>query len=515
MRLPFAGILLAAPIAAPFAAAFVGLAGCGTPPPPPPPPATAKLELAGTAIVDTEVTGTITVGGCEGPASVALKDGERTLSTFQADGETPFAIGHEETAGRGFTVELVLRAEATCSDGRTASSREIGVSFFPVARAFRLPGDEQVVTDTFVIEGEGTAVSFLGCALNANGTTSLVRVDASGEILAQRELPFRCSKLMRFTEKDPDTGVRWLYEPGVGELAFTPSLLPLSTRRHTAMQLTILPGGDALSYAPTASPSLARFPASADNPSWTIEGVNGVVSPIRFLPPNQARIVIWYATQGYSALAVQEFDVGLVPNPDRFLGQVEVFRYPTGAPLPVSVLDEDASTLFVAEPTGMGITNVYACATNLAGCSGDALQWQAVPVQGEAKKILTYADGARVLVVTDKGTFTFDAQSGYALNFGTAPILPFGTFVTHEVIATDSGAYFLLNGPAPTETNLHPAPLELVGVDDPGRGETFRMQIATSGLAAGVDEAGALWVRVGAGLVRTHPLSTYRSARSP
>lgn len=475
-----------------------------------------KLEVAGTAIVDTELTGSVTVTGCEGPADVILKDGARELLKFKTTADavaTPFALTHEHTRGRGFTVELVLKAATTCGDGRAAVSREIGASFFPVAKAFSLPGDEQVVTDTFVIEGEGNGATFLGCAANPNGTTALARVSAAGEIIVQRELPFRCSNQLRFTARSPLSGVRWVYEPGVAEVAIAPSLEVLSSRKHNATQLEILPGGDALSFSPTASPNLARFPASAADPVWVANTARVPVGPMRVLDASQARLIV-YDSPGefsYDVLMIEEYDLAR----GTLIDAIEIYRFPRGAAVPLPILSEDATTLFVAEPTGMGITNVYACATNLAGCSGAALKWQAVPVPGEAQKIETYAGDARLLVVTSAGTFTFDARSGDATNFGALPIDPVGNLATLSVVPTDTSAFFLLNGPAPTQQNPYPGALELLAVDDAGRGEVFRLQIASHSLAADVDEAGALWIRVGPRLVQAHPLGLYRTARTP
>ncbi|HVE83838.1 MAG TPA: hypothetical protein VND93_13360, partial [Myxococcales bacterium] len=155
-----------------------------------------------------------------------------------------------------FAEGLSLTANLTCTDGRTAQSLAAAGNFWPV---------QDVTTGnlpkTFVAEGYGVGVTFIGCMTGAGGARSLVKVDRFGNLLGSAQVP-GCSDAAIITDRHPLTKERWLWDPPLlsspgkwsGALAFKPSTMTVTasfvgTATGGAAQVSALgvgPDGDAV-----------------------------------------------------------------------------------------------------------------------------------------------------------------------------------------------------------------------------------------------------------------------------
>ncbi|MGA9521869.1 MAG: hypothetical protein WBV82_10410, partial [Myxococcaceae bacterium] len=228
------------------------LLGCGqSVPPPPPDPPRVTVTPSSSSIADRVLPVSITVSGCDEITAMTLYDREEIVQqVVWAGNPTKLEIEPKRLKFKsGIAADLSLTAKVTCADGRSNVSNAAPVTFFPVEGVVRNPEGGPVVTDVFVAEGTSPNVSFIGCSGNGNGTTSLVRVDQTGAIVAwNSSLPFSCSNALWITDVNTATGKRWAVEPGIGAFAFDASLNITASYLGSVQNLGVGPDGDAVLY---------------------------------------------------------------------------------------------------------------------------------------------------------------------------------------------------------------------------------------------------------------------------
>src|SRR3954469_11580275 len=153
---------------------------------------------------------------------------------------------------------LSLTASLTCTDGRTAQSLAATGNFWPVKEVNEPVG---ALPRSFVAEGSGSGVAFIGCMPGVNGVRTLAKVDKFGNLLASAQAP-GCTDLAYISDKHAGTGLRWLYDPPDrsikwnGALVFNPKTMSvIATYNGTGgtgaagiFALGVGPDGDAVVF---------------------------------------------------------------------------------------------------------------------------------------------------------------------------------------------------------------------------------------------------------------------------
>jgi len=471
-------------------------------------------------IPDTDAVGTtfrlnLSVSGCDTVKTLVLLDHDQPIKTVAYKGApTPVELSFDEVPfNHQVAAQLLLSAKVTCGNGRTVTSDPQAARFLPVAEVFSLPSGEQVAPDLFFAEGSGAATTFVGCS-EVNGARALVRVDTSGAIKAvQGSLPFACSLSSVFMDRNPASGTRWWYEPGVGAAAFDASLNRTSYFTGKVQSLVVTSNGDAValitsssgltacgyvanSTAPNA-PTAPTFCRQASGIPLTGPVLNGTTV-------SSAYFDIVNSQASSTSLNVEKFDY---TNPAGATTKYQLALLPPYDPVhpsyPVVAFHPDGSTLYYGVALSNGQAQVLACSTQGPGCSGATLRWTSPSFAESPLLLLPYASGARLAVVTAHHVYFIRTDTGLAANPNA--INPTGALVANGVQPGNGNDIYLLFGQS--QTGL---PLEIVGLDSAESGEVFRYGLLAGSVTVAIADDGQPWLRVGPKLVRPLPLSTYR-----
>src|SRR5688572_4783796 len=212
-RLPLGALAAVLAWAAGMAGCDGGGGGPGTPP-------VITVTLPDANVVGTAFRVSITLSGCE-PRTVELYDRAQLLQTVGFGGNpTVIALTAQQVRFQRFSGSLNITAKVNCQDGRTATSLAAAGRFWPVIETIDAP----LLPESFVAEGSGTGVTFIGCASDG----SLIKVGRDGSQLARNNGIPQCTPGAVISDRHPVTGKRWLFEyPGTidnpkwaGALAF-------------------------------------------------------------------------------------------------------------------------------------------------------------------------------------------------------------------------------------------------------------------------------------------------------
>ncbi len=508
--------------------------GGGTEKPPPKDPPQALLSVPKPNTVGDKLTVQVSATGCDQIHSLSIynraNEDEFVKAVPYAGGGTVSVdlLPNDFKYTRGIAALLSLRARVVCTDGRQNDSQPQPATFFPVAEVIDpLPGSEgQVVPDYFVTEGSGQFLTFLGCGNAPGGIPKLFRVNKSGGVLAEVNMPFLCTTGTVITPKHPSTGRRWVWTPNGGAIAVNDNLVIAARTDIPLDLLAVGSDGDALIYEAGAGIDgkyVARIHHETGAIVWSYSPRGFLITTpaVRNDDLLIASITADGAPSGRANVLVTRVDYGR-QNPATGGLELNVFlmkQVASDASLetaPPATFNPDGTLLYLAFEGLGGITQVLACATQTDGCEGTAQRWTNPPTLG-ARVVATvpYAGGSRIAAISPQNVWFLEASTGAVLNKNGLSLSPEGALIVLQV-QSGGGSYphsfYLLNGPVPQEGLPAPMPLEIVGTDDPTKGELFRYQVSSGSMSAAVDESGTLWIRVGASLVRPLTPPEYRQA---
>lgn len=486
----------------------------------------------------------LSVTGCEAVSKLEVYDGTDLLKTVGYTGEpTPVELSAQELRyTRGVPARPSLMAKATCSDGREGSSQSQPAVFLPVAFVQEpLNANGQVVTDFFVADGRGDSVAFIGCGVDGTGRSRLYRVNARGEVLIDKAMPFPCTPWTAITERHPTTGKRWIWTPNQGAAAFDQQLEfsgRTSDQNNGVDLLVVGPDGDAVIWDERRDATPSNMQRLGHNTpfevKWKLEGTStnaatrmyGIVLAEPRVRNNAQMVVpMWGLVTGepLARVLVGELDYvrGLWTN----IYQIE--DRPTQVnflpmPGPAVAFDPTGNLLFVARRVG-NVHYVAACAATSSDYNGRCenvnnvrnQRWITVDLPDPILLLLPYAGGSRLAAIGQRRTWFINALDGQILNKNSRPLETSGTLVNAQAYPGRGSDFYLLTAPPATSAN-RPYPVELLATDAAEQGELIRYEAGGGGsLAAALDDEGRLWMRVGRRLVRPLPLSEYRAARGP
>lgn len=481
-----------------------------------------SLGVPDTNAADTALKMNVTVTGCNSVQTLAIFNNDQFIKKIPYTGTpTQFSLAPNEVPyNHSVAASLTLTAKAWCQDGRSNTSPPQSVQYFPVAQVVTLPGGGPVVPDTFYAEGSGAGTAFIGCSEDAAGRRSLVKVDVTGNVVASNSsLPFPCAANSVFTDKNPLTGTRWMWTPGVGALAYDSSLNITSFITTPVTALGVGPDGDAVVYEDVQGGSFVRrYPAksgsntTAASALWyqTPPGGGTQISLILGSPvvtPDGSVYLAYFVTTPVGAtsgtVTVQRLDY---VHGGRVAGQYDIKVVPYGfgdaPPRPPVTFSADGSIIYVPNQLAVGQTEVLACSTAGNDCTGPTFKWRSGTLSGDVLLLLPYASGSRVAAVTPQHVYFLRANDGVTVS----SVDPDGALVANGVQPGLGRDFFALFG-----DNKAGAPaLEIVGLDSAENGELFRYQLLGGSLTAAVADDGQLWMRIGNNLVKPMPLPEYR-----
>ncbi|MBX5484479.1 MAG: hypothetical protein IRZ16_21875 [Myxococcaceae bacterium] len=493
---------------------FLSAQSCSPPPTPPPPdPPRVTLTAPSPNVADTEVRLTLNITGCDELSQVEILEDGVFLQNVEFHGNpTTVHLAPNSFKYDHLAEDLSLVARAICIDGRKGSSTPASVRYLPVEELLHQPDGSQYVTDVFVAEGKDANVGFLGCSGGPNGTTAIVRVNRSGEVVAfNQTLPFNCTRAMRFTDVNLASGKRWAVEPGVGALALDPALNITAYVMGPVQALGVGPDGDAVVYVEGGGiEAFERVAHGNGEVKWTfpapgvaiadpvIQSGFGVFAPVRLDDFGAMTVTV----------AVQRIDYanGVATTDD--LSNLNVVSYQVGdlPPRPPAAFNPDGTILYTAYPQPGGTSVVLACASSVDGCSAGARKWTSPSLPGDVVALIPYANGSILAAVTPQFLWFLDTTTGFLINKGGQAISPQGALVTVGVQPGIGRDFYVLNGTGAPGT----LPVEVIAIDDPAFGELFRYSVNGFSLMAGVDAGGRLWLRTGNDLALTLPLAEYQ-----
>ncbi|MFL5350482.1 MAG: hypothetical protein ACJ8AT_37400 [Hyalangium sp.] len=496
--------------------------GSSKPPPKDPPQATLNVPKPNTA--GQKLTVQVSATGCDQIQSLSIYDRDTFLKSvpYSGPGIVPVDLAANEIKyTNGIAAQLSLKARVVCTDGRQNDSQPQPATFFPAAEVVEAPSGGQLVPDNFVTEGTLPYIYFIGCGNAEGGIPKLFKVDKNGRSQVDPvNMPFLCTSGTVITPKNPVSGKRWVWTPGAGAMAIDSNLKITAQVDIPLDLLAVGQDGDAVisDLGSGGSPSqVARISHVDGSIKWSYPPRGFVINtPLpRVDDVMVATITTDSAPTGKANIVVSRVDYGR-QNPAT--GGIELGNYimktvasngvlPNSAP--PNAFSPDGNQLYLSF-TGVGnITQIFACSTQAAGCSGTSQRWATPPtLNAPLAAMVPYAAGTKLAAIAVQKVWFLDASTGAVLNKGGEPLIPEGGLV---VLQVQSGAppyaqaFYFLTGPAPRENLPAPQPLEIVATDDPAKGELYRYQINAGSLSAAMDDSGTLWLRVGGDLVR--PLS--------
>lgn len=486
------------------------------------------------AIPDNNAVGTsfkmnVSVTGCDSVKWLGIYDRDVFLksATYVGAPTVVTLAPNEVPYGRGIAADLSLVAKIVCTDGRGNSSAPQAARFFPVASVVASPTGDQIVPDLFYADGIGASVVFVGCNQSPTGARSLVKVNASGNVVgANNTLPFPCSNAAIFTNRNAVTGKRWMWEPGVGAFAYDANLTASGVVPLPVKALGVGPDGDAVIFDDTPFGAVLRRVSHRDGASVWAHGTLGKVIADPVINPDLSVTIVYFVDNlGTYSGTVKIEKLDYRDGRQTGLYDIRIISWGIGdvAPIPPVALNASGSIVYIPTQLAGGQSQVLACATNACGCGGilappascptaqaGALKWQSVALDGSAGLLLPYASDSRLAVITAHHSYFL--RTGDGLVSGSA-VDPDGALVANSVQPGKGRDFYILNGPAPSSSQPAPMPLEVVAMDSAELGVVFRYEILAGSMTAAVDDGGQVWLRIGKNLVKPLPLPEYRLVR--
>ncbi len=479
-------------------------------------PPRVSVSVPGATYAGTTLPITITVTGCNRVDSLAIYDGKNFLRalTYQAPALTTELLPNEVPYVSGIATTLSLNAQATCDDGRSATSQPQPVSFLPVAAVILPPeGSAQAVPDTFTAQGSDATTTFTGCTGNPNGTTSLVRVNVQGqEVSRQDAMPVACSNASQFTDRNGTSGTRWTWAPLLGAMSLDDNLGIATFYRGSVNFLSVGPDGDAVMYD-AARAVIQRLSTTPGGVGWSRSTF--VANTIMLGPAvvqADGRMAISYFENRLGTkrgpIAVTTFDYRTGNQGQSYELMDYLYGELSSPNPPPAFFNANGTSLYLPIITPDGNTTVYACNPYAIGCD-TAPQWRSQSLKGKVVTIVPFADGTKLAAVASNYVWFLDAASGTLLNKAAVGIKPTGNYVMRGVTGGKASDFYILTGKA----DANALPLEVIVVDDPSKGELVRFETGESSLMVGVADDGQSWLRLGSKLVKPLTLQQYRQVR--
>lgn len=550
----------------PFSSRCLGLlfalAGCPDPnvvdPPPPPPPPRAFLTIPTTTIAAPTLKGSVTTMGCKKVGQVQILESNNFVMDARYSGEpTNFEIApalfNTLYPQRGFSTSLSLTAKVVCEDVNTladggftvreGTSQPVSVQYLPVA-SVRTDNGKQTLPDTFIAEGGigSQPTTFIGCVGTQTGT-ALLRIDQNGTALAVNEtLPFDCSFASIITDKNTQSGTRWLWVPQRGAFAFDGNLNITSSFLGAIDRFSVSPvDGDAIAGLDDRAGGLvefvrlkARLTQQGESAKlWstlTGTGYPGSFCADPLVEPGMRRVYTcsWQYRMGEGkgsiVVIVYNYDTAqLLNDPPPAILSFE-FGTPINRPIPpTAAFKEDGTVLFaplltVDRQTGDFNTTVLACPSTTAGCMVGVRRWQSPTFLGELTTIVPFSRGNFLAAVGPSAAYLLGSNDGQVKNLGgTEPLRPTGSLVIQGLVTGKGNDLYLLNG-ARAQVNQLTFPVEIIATDHPSSGELWKLAIQggthpADSLTLAIDDNGQAWMRVGVDQVRPLGLMQYREQR--
>lgn len=470
----------------------------------------------------------ISVSGCDVKKMELYDRGTFVQDVAFAGNPMRLELNPTQVKFHKFAESLSLTANLTCTDGRTAQSIAANGNFWPVREVNEPVG---ALPRTFVAEGSGSSVAFIGCMAGAGGIPVLAKVDKFGNLLASAQVP-GCSGLAYISDKHPVTGLRWLYDPPdrsakwSGALAFNPKTMAVSatyngtggTGAAAILALGVGPDGDAVVYDGNQGASLRRIPFTGGlnvAPKWSVALPNAL-NAVPVVDASQSIVVPgWqFQTGNVGLMYVERYNyVNGVRAAQHSLVQTTFASFSTAAP--PAQLNASGSIVYFPGQNPNGSSQVYACATTVDDCSfatAPARKWQSAPISDVIAVAWPYARYSRVAAITGRATTFINADTGATVGSPTNGVIAAGGQMVTLAFQPGSGReFYQLNGP-----NLGGAePQEVVAMESAEAGELYRYAMTSGGLTAALDDAGEVWFRMGTKIVRPYPLDQYRRALLP
>lgn len=502
---------------------FLSLA-CNNPPPPTTPDLPqVTLNVAEPNAVGSSFKLSVSVSGCDQVQSLEVLDNNVQIKQVAYTG-TPTAV--ELTAGdlrypRPITIDLALAARVTCADGRSNISQTQPATFFPVEEIVEPDNvNEQVLPDFFVADGSGANTSFIGCSKEGN-LSYIYRVKRSDPQHPDKMLmPFECTVDTTISDRKPaGTGWRWVWTPGKGAFAIDPTFSkPLGISYKPVTFVTVAPNDNAF----LAEDRNLQLWSPAGKEVWFNEtfGDDGALIGEPFLRPDNSKLLLPLA--GTVVADNTHIAVDVLNYADGTLEQTyNIEDIAISRPPPVA-FDSTGSVLYLATQ-GTSAANVRACAlgkTSLCRPGTDSWLWTTNDLTGTLTTLVPYNNGSRLAAITTNRFWFLDVKNVQGttvplVNKDQQPLASSGTLVSHTVLAGPgtSGAFYMFNSTAPTDTHPLPYPVELIVTDSVEKGELYRYQVPGGSVTGALDDSGALWLRIGPRLVKPYALSWYRERR--
>jgi len=494
------------------------LCGCGpdgSTLPPDPPQATLTAESSNVA--DTKIRLRLSIHGCDNVESATLVDGETLVKNVPYAGNpTDFEVLSNEVSYKsGIAAQLSFRVLVTCADGRTLKSQPTSVQFLPVASSVLGADGGQALPDIFYARGPTRDARFVGCVGQSNGASALAEVNSQGAVTAvQNDLPIPCTQAARFTDKNPVSGKRWLWQVNGGAFAFDDALNTYgAVTSINPGRVAVGPDGNAVLFS-GAYPEigLSKHRHTDGAMLWSRSMPEVIGDPV---------------VQSNGRLMVPEFLLNL--GDERAYINIEAIDYGNGNTLnsytlfemaftgierpfvPPAAFNADATQVYIPVESAPGSSFINACvsapSTATAWCTGTNRKWKSANVSSRIVALVPFANNSKLAAIGPQKTFFLDAATGAVLN-GANPIVTTGALVTQWIQVGKARDLYLLNG-----ASSGGSPLEIIAVDTPETGEVFRFQTGTGRVMAGTDDEGQVWMGVGKQLVKPLSLTQYRAAR--
>jgi hypothetical protein len=493
----------------------------------PPPTTTPDLPQVTLAVAEPNAVGSsfklsISVSGCDQVQSLEVLDNNVLVKQVPYAG-TPtaveLAIG-ELRFPRSITIDLSLAARVTCADGRTNVSQTQSATFFPVEEIVEPDSvNEQVLPDFFVADGSGASTSFIGCSKEGN-LSYLYRVKRSDPLHPDKMLmPFECTVDTTITDRKPaGTGWRWVWTPGKGAFAIDSTFSkPLAyTGDKRVAYVTVDPSGNAFL---AENQTLQRWSPAGSELWFKDFSMEGTLIGEPFLRPDQKTVVL--PLLGAVEAGNIYVTVDVLNYVDGTKGTYNIDKFPISAPPPVAF--DSTGTVLYLSTQGASAANVRACAigkTSLCRPGTDAWLWTTNDLAGRMAALLPYNNGSRLAAITTNRFWFLDVKNVQGttaplINKDQQPLASSGSLVSNTVLAGPgtSSAFYMFNSAAPTDSNPHPYPVELIVTDGVEKGELYRYQVPGGSVTGALDDSGTLWLRIGPRLVKPYALSWYRERR--
>ncbi|MHB8873044.1 MAG: hypothetical protein ACYC8T_05100 [Myxococcaceae bacterium] len=518
-------------------------AGCSPPPPPPAPvrdPPQVFLTALESNVVGTAFKLTVNVNGCEKVKGLGVYDHDTFIKNIEFTASpTPFELSGADLGGQygtwGLAISTLVTVKATCDDDRTNKSMPVSGTFFPVEAVWEDPTG-QAVTDVFYAEGGlgGSKPSFVGCSGSATGTILLRRgfnVD-TGQLEttgANLNLPFPCSINSEFSERNMATGWRWMWERGVGALAFDQNLNITSYVLGKVMALTVAPDGDAIIWIDgTNGKGIERVnprPAvGVSNLRWGLNDFlpKGLVmgNPVIISNLNLIRVPVFQDDLGTSTGTVWIEDVDYSNGVKAAEHALKLINYGfmNTPEIPPAAFSKDGAIIYfpftVGSTDGTVQSRVVACAANADACDGasGSLKWESPLLPGQTLANFLFSSGNQIAAIGARQMFSLSTANGQVTSFNNTAVIPDGSLTVMAAQVGLGTDFYLLNGPPGGY------PIEVVSIDTPANGELYRYQMSggsspAAALTMSVDEAGTAWMRIGLKLVKPLALPQYRTVK--